>query len=250
MVWLLSSDGNAVRYLLPFFEWRHVFAQWSEWAKIKYDALCFVQFMAARGQSLPSPTAFCYCLHCTIISILQWWSINISYARAGPATLSSSSSELATYYAKISFDLSCTKPAQNHVSDPFFSRSQTTTCRKSATTKDHASSDLLETDMETDWTGNRLCMAPNWNKCLLRLLPSQFHHPLRRLQGFHHRLYVFVCFFSVRYLKTVAARITKLGTVMFHDNSWKSLILGSKGHALQKVPACMRSCTLVSAGLF
>jgi len=37
-------------------------------------------------------------------------------------------------------------------------------------------------------------------------------------------VYAFVCFFSTRYLKIHAARITKLDTEMFHHESWKFIL--------------------------
>jgi len=50
--------------------------------------------------------------------------------------------------------------------------------------------------------------------------------------GFHQCLSV--CLFSTLYLKINVARITKRDVQMFHNESWKPVYLGSKGHELRK----------------
>ena len=88
---------------------------------------------------------------------------------------------------------------------------------------------------------------------LLGISRSRFYpHRLQsRGWGFHRR--VSVCAFQHDVLKTDAARITKRGVQMFHDESWKPVYFGFKRSKVKvtshKNNADVNLCTLVSASL-
>jgi len=80
------------------------------------------------------------------------------------------------------------------------------------------------------------------------------------MSGLRSRVFNFVCmlacFFAHDIAKTDAARITKLGVEMFHDESWKlethlfwSQKIKGQGNESQKHSG-LGLCTLVSAGVF